>query len=386
MERIRRILEPAAALLAVGFIWQAAVVGFHLPSYLLPPPTAVIAAAVENFGFIIKQLLITLASIGLGFTGGALLGVATAVLIVYSPSVGRLIYPLVILTQSIPKITIAPILLVWFGLGIGSKLALIIMMSYFPVVVNTVTGLTAVEPDALDLLRSLQTSRMKVFWLLRLPNALLSIFDGLKMAITMSIIGAVLAEFIGSDNGIGWLILVAKTNMDLSLSFAAIAFVSLGGDLAVCASSPAPSVFLSIGSACNDSKPTRSGGKPALLQLDGICQTFATREGIAIEALKDINLDIGEGEFLAVVGPSGSGKSTLMRIVAGLLNPSAGEVRLRGQRDPRAEPRIRHRVPEPGAVSLAHGAEQRIDAGARARPRFEEVGGTGAPAAQHDRP
>lgn len=227
MERIRRILEPAAALLAVGIVWQAAVVGFHLPSYLLPPPTAVIAAAVQNFGFIIKQLLITLGSIGLGFTGGALLGVATAVLIVYSPAVGRLIYPLVILTQSIPKVTIAPILLVWFGLGIGSKLALIIMMSYFPVVVNTVTGLTAVEPDALDLLRSLQTGRMKVFWLLRLPNALLSIFDGLKMGITMSIIGAVLAEFIGSDDGIGWLILVAKTNMDLSLSFAAIAFVSL---------------------------------------------------------------------------------------------------------------------------------------------------------------
>jgi NitT/TauT family transport system permease protein len=227
VERIRNILAPTAALLAVGVIWQAAVVGFHLPAYLLPPPTAVIEAAVENFGLILKHLFITLGAIAVGFTSGALFGIGTAMLIVYSPFVGRLIYPLVILTQSIPKVTIAPILLVWFGLGIGSKLALIILMSYFPVVVNTVTGLTAVDPYALDLLRSLQAKRIEVFWLLRLPNALLAIFDGLKMAITLSIIGAVLAEFIGSDDGIGWLILVAKTNMDLSLSFASIAFVSV---------------------------------------------------------------------------------------------------------------------------------------------------------------
>jgi NitT/TauT family transport system permease protein len=227
LQRLGNLLAPAAALLAVGVVWEAAVAWFKLPAYLLPPPSAVIAAGAESFGFILTHLFITLGTIAIGFTLGALLGIVTASAIVYSPLAGRLIYPLVVLTQSIPKVTIAPILLVWFGIGIGSKLALIILMVYFPVVVNTVTGLSAVEPYALDLLRSLHASRLQVFWLLRLPNALLGIFDGLKLAVTMSIIAAILAEFIGSNEGIGWLILVAKTNMDLSLSFAAIAVISL---------------------------------------------------------------------------------------------------------------------------------------------------------------
>lgn len=220
------VLPPVIALVVVGLIWQAAVVGLKLPAYLLPTPTAIIEAAVENFGFLFQNLMVTLGTIAIGFTLGSMLGVLTASLIVYSPMFGRLVYPLIILTQSVPKVTIAPILLVWFGLGLASKLALIILMVYFPVLVNTVTGLRAVEPYALDLLRSLQASRLQVFWLLRLPNALLGMFDGLKLAVTMSIIAAILSEFIGSSNGIGWLILVSKTNMDLSLSFAGIALIS----------------------------------------------------------------------------------------------------------------------------------------------------------------
>jgi ABC-type nitrate/sulfonate/bicarbonate transport system permease component len=226
LRHLQKLIAPTASLLALAIVWQASVVWFRLPTYLLPPPSAVIAAGAENFGFILTQLAITLGAIAIGFVAGSLLGIATAALIVFSPIARRLLYPLVIITQSIPKVTIAPILLVWFGLGMGSELALIILMSYFPVLVNTVTGLSAVEPDALDLLRTLHAGRLQVFWLLRLPNALLGIFDGLKVGITMSVIGAILAEFIGSNDGIGWLILVAKTNMDLSLSFAAIAFVS----------------------------------------------------------------------------------------------------------------------------------------------------------------
>lgn len=226
-QRIKDVVYPGAALVGLAALWEAATAVFHLPSYLLPPPSAIVRAAAENLGFLLHHLLITLAGIAIGFTGGVLFGFVTAVIIVHSRFLGRVIYPLVILTQSIPKITIAPVLLVWFGLGLGPKIALIVLMSFFPIVVNTVTGMTAVEPYALDLLRSLQASRLHVFWFLRLPNALLPFFDGLKMAITMSIIGAVLAEFIGSGEGIGWLILVAKTNMDLSLSFAAIGIISL---------------------------------------------------------------------------------------------------------------------------------------------------------------
>jgi NitT/TauT family transport system permease protein len=223
---LQNLIAPTASLLAVGIAWEAAVVWFHLPAYLLPAPSAVLVAGAENVGFILKHLGITLVAIAIGFVAGSLLGIATAALIVFSPLASRMLNPLVIITQSIPKVTIAPILLVWCGLGIGSKLALIVLMSYFPVLVNTVTGLSAVEPDAIDLLRTLRAGRLQIFWLLRLPNALLGIFDGLKVGITMSVIGAILAEFIGSDDGIGWLILVAKSNMDLSLSFAAIIFVS----------------------------------------------------------------------------------------------------------------------------------------------------------------
>ncbi len=223
---LKRLIEPAASLLVLGLVWQASVVWLHLPAYLLPAPSTVIEAGAENLGFILTHLAITLVAIVIGFVAGSALGIATAALIVFSPVVSRLLNPLVIITQSIPKVTIAPILLVWFGLGMGSKLALIILMSYFPVLVNTATGMSAVEPDALDLLRTLHAGRLQVFWLLRLPNALLGMFDGLKVGITMSVIGAILAEFIGSNDGIGWLILVSKSNMDLSLSFAAIAVVS----------------------------------------------------------------------------------------------------------------------------------------------------------------
>ncbi len=226
-QRLRDYGYPAVALLAIGAAWEGATALFHLPAYLLPPPSAILRAGAENLGFLLTHLLITLGRIALGFAGGVALGFATAVVVVHSPFLRRVLYPLVILTQSIPKITIAPVLLVWFGLGLGSEVALIVLMCFFPVVVNTVTGMTAVEPYALDLLRSLQATRLHVFWFLRLPNALLALFDGLKMAVTMSIIGAVLAEFIGSGQGIGWLILVSKANMDLSLSFAGIAIISL---------------------------------------------------------------------------------------------------------------------------------------------------------------
>jgi NitT/TauT family transport system permease protein len=226
-QRILNLLYPAAALVALAALWEAAAILFRLPAYILPPPSAIARATAENAGFLLTHLLITLYEIALGFAGGVFLGFVTAVVIVHSPFLARMIYPLVVLTQSIPKITIAPVLLVWFGLGLGSKVALIVLMSFFPIVVNTVTGMTAVDPYALDLLRSLQAGRLHVFWLLRLPNALLAFFDGLKMAVTMSIIGAVLAEFIGSSQGIGWLILVSKSNMDLALSFAGIAVISI---------------------------------------------------------------------------------------------------------------------------------------------------------------
>jgi NitT/TauT family transport system permease protein len=138
-------------------------------------------------------------------------------------------YPLLVASQSIPKIAIAPILLVWFGTGIQSKLAMAFVIAFFPVVVDTATGLRATSPELLELARSLQCSRLQTFLKIQLPSALPFIFSGAKIAVTLAVIGAVIGEFIGSNEGLGNLLLAANSQLDAPLVWASLVVLSLLG-------------------------------------------------------------------------------------------------------------------------------------------------------------
>jgi NitT/TauT family transport system permease protein len=138
-------------------------------------------------------------------------------------------YPLLVASQSIPKVALAPILLVWFGTGIESKLAMVFVISFFPIVVDTATGLRTTSPELLELARSLQSSRLQTFTKVQLPSALPFIFSGAKIAVTLAVIGAVIGEFIGANQGLGNLLLVANSQMNTSLAWAALIVLSALG-------------------------------------------------------------------------------------------------------------------------------------------------------------
>ena len=165
----------------------------------------------------------------LGFVLAAVLGVAAAIGIVYSKWLQSILYPIVILLQIIPKVAIAPLLLIWVGYGIQSKIVVAILVAFFPVVVDTVTGLRAVDEELLELVRVLKGHRWQEFLKVRFPYALPFIFAGLKVAVTLAVIGAIIAEFVGGNEGLGYLIIIANVELNVQMSFAALTVLSLLG-------------------------------------------------------------------------------------------------------------------------------------------------------------
>jgi len=165
----------------------------------------------------------------LGFFLAMAIGIPIAVIVTYSRLLNSMFYPLLVASQSIPKVALAPILLVWFGTGIESKLAMAFVIAFFPIVVDTVTGLRNTSPELLELARSLQSSRLQTFFKIQLPSALPFIFSGAKIAVTLAVIGAVIGEFIGADEGLGNLLLVANSQMNTSLAWAALVLLSVLG-------------------------------------------------------------------------------------------------------------------------------------------------------------
>ena len=164
-----------------------------------------------------------------GFAVAVVFGVGVAVPIVYSPALNRAVTPLLVTIQIVPKIAFAPLFLVWFGLGMTSKVMVAFLVAFFPVLVNTAIGLVQIEPDLLDLARSLKTSRTWVFRKIRFPNSLPYFFGGLRVASTLAVIGAIIAEFVGSDVGLGYLIVMANNQLDTPLGLASIALISAFG-------------------------------------------------------------------------------------------------------------------------------------------------------------
>jgi ABC-type nitrate/sulfonate/bicarbonate transport system permease component len=166
-----------------------------------------------------------------GFGISVLVGIPLAICVTYSLTLDRAIYPLIVGSQTVPKVAIAPLLLAWFGFGLAPKIMIVALVAFFPIVVNTVVGLRAASPQMLHLARSMGASPTQIFWRFRLPQALPNVFAGMKLATVLAVIGAVVAEFVGADSGLGYLIMVAGADFKIDRQFSAILVLSVLGML-----------------------------------------------------------------------------------------------------------------------------------------------------------
>jgi NitT/TauT family transport system permease protein len=220
-------LVPAVTLVAALLLWEGATRAFSIPRFIMPAPSAILSEGwAWRYRFIEHSWVTLYETLG-GFALSIAVGVPLAVLIVYSPLLRGAIYPLIVLAQSVPKIAIAPVLLLVLGYGEMPKMVVAFLVAFFPVVVDTATGLAATPPELLDLSRSYRASAFKTFLKVRLPMALPFVFAGAKVAITLSVIGAVVGEFVGSDKGLGYVILSATSYWKTEVAFSAMVLLSL---------------------------------------------------------------------------------------------------------------------------------------------------------------
>lgn len=228
--RWTREYSPAvAAFVALVAAWEAGVRLGEVPAFVLPAPSAILAKLLVDLPLLGPHTLATLQEIVVGYLVAAGGGLLAAVLIVQFRTVERVVYPYIVASQTIPKIAIAPLLIIWLGAGMLPKILIVAVISFFPVTVNTVTGLRAVEENYLNLMRSVAATDAQVFLRLRFPYALPYVFAGLKLATTLSVLGAIVAEFMGASEGLGYLILSSTFNFEVARVFVAlIVLVAIG--------------------------------------------------------------------------------------------------------------------------------------------------------------
>ena len=230
--KTRRPLSWAAPLGLIASIviaWEIGVRVTETPTWLLPAPSDVARSLVEDRAILLPNALVTLTEVMLGFVSAVLAGIALGVAIYRSPTLDRLLYPIVIASQTIPIPALAPLLLVWFGYGLLPKVLVTALVGFFPIVVNTVEGLRSTDPDVVNLLRSFGASRGKVFRLAEFPSSLPSIFAGARIAVAICVIGAVFGELVGAKAGLGYLITRAIAQFETPRLVAAIVLLSLMG-------------------------------------------------------------------------------------------------------------------------------------------------------------
>jgi NitT/TauT family transport system permease protein len=211
---VQRALYPLIGLIAILAIWQGYVALSGISRIVLPSPIDIIDVSVRRYDLLLRETWPTVAETVLGFALALVIGIPLAVCVANSRLLNLALYPILVATQSIPKVAVAPIILVWFGLGMQSKLAIAFLVAFFPVVVDTAAGLRATPAGLLELARSLRASPWQVFAKVQMPAALPFMFAGAKVAITLAVIGAVIGEFVGSVNGLGNLLLTANSQMD----------------------------------------------------------------------------------------------------------------------------------------------------------------------------
>jgi len=223
---------PASAIM-VGtlIIWELVTKVFRIPHYILPAPTVILNEINKNGAFLLEHLGWTMLEALGGFVIGSLIAFITAVIFVHIRLFERAFYPWAVVMQTIPIVALSPLFAIWMGYGIWHKIAIATVVSFFPVLVGATRGLRAVSPQALELMQILSAPKSDIFFRLRLPSSLPFLFAGLKISSTLSVIGAIIAEFNGASRGIGYLVYIAGQQMNTRFIFAGITFTSLAGIL-----------------------------------------------------------------------------------------------------------------------------------------------------------
>lgn len=226
--RLNRLL-PTLFLLGLLLLWELAVHLLDIQDFLLPSPSAIAARIVEIPERLAAHAWVTLREVLIGFGLALAIGVAIAVVIAHSRALSRTLYPVLVVTQVVPTIAIAPVLTIWLGPTDAARLLVVFLIAFFPIVVNTTAGMLRVDEELIDLIRGLNASRWKIFTKIRLPNALPFLFTGMRISITLAVIGAVVAEFVVSERGLGYLVFSATTNLDTVLVFTAVTLLAAMG-------------------------------------------------------------------------------------------------------------------------------------------------------------
>ncbi|MBS0339918.1 MAG: ABC transporter permease [Proteobacteria bacterium] len=231
--RIRLVERYASVLLAIGVLvlWQLAVPLSGLSEFVLPTPIAIAKRMVTDFNLLATHSYITLLEVLGGFLSGVIVGIPLALAIFYSKVFERAVYPLLVALQTVPKIALAPLLVLYLGYGWAPKISLAFLISFFPIVISTVVGLQSLDKGLVNMVRSMGATEAQTFFKVRLPAALPSIFGGLKVAISLAVIGAIIGEYIAAERGLGYLQLQANSQFDTTLNFATVVTISLIGVL-----------------------------------------------------------------------------------------------------------------------------------------------------------
>jgi NitT/TauT family transport system permease protein len=227
----KEIVLSCLLLLVLLAAWELTVRARRIPALIVPAPSVVWESLVTHTrsGFLLFHLGVTLSEILLGFLAGSLLGIGLGIGVALSPLFRGILHPYLIASQAMPKLALAPIFVMWFGFGILPKVLITALIAFFPLFENTVTGLNEVEADALELFRALRASPWQTLCWLRLPNAVPFVGAGLKVAMVLSIVGAVVAEYVGANRGLGALIISSQGMLDTPLMFAVFVVLVLLG-------------------------------------------------------------------------------------------------------------------------------------------------------------
>lgn len=225
-------LLPAALIVVLVALWELAAQSgaisdaLRLEDFLVPAPSEIASTLWEDRDVLADNAWVTLSEVVLGFLLALIVGVGFAVALHLSPTLRRAFYPLIVASQTIPIIVVAPILVVWFGYGIGPKLAIIALICFFPIAINTLDGLRSVDPDAAKMMRTLDASRGQILYRVEAPAALPYAFSGAKIAVAVAVIGAVFGEWSGSNSGLGHLMLQDNAQLETARLFAAVVVLS----------------------------------------------------------------------------------------------------------------------------------------------------------------
>ena len=215
--------------LAVIVVWQLLVDAFHVPTFILPSPLATLATLSSAKYAWVSNIAVTAVEILGGFSLGAMVGVALAVIFTWSPLVSLMLLPLFVTLNMIPKVALGPLVIVWFSYGIVPNILIAFSICFFPILLTTARGLSEVEPDLLDLVKSLRGSRWVLFRKIQLPGSLPYVFSGMKVGAILAVAGAIVGEFIASERGLGYLMIQVQSSLDTPAMVMAVVLLTLLG-------------------------------------------------------------------------------------------------------------------------------------------------------------